>query len=193
VRAILAACVIASATLTTPMIAQEIPGLSVQPSPSQTITIRMGTSKAIVVEKPYSTIQIVDPTIFDVVPESDRRINLVPKAPGLTMMVIYDKDNARMAATNVMVQRIPETADDKMQETFKGVPGRVKIHNQPGKLAGVAVYSCTPDCDLIKEKQGSFESPEPNPRFETVERQQAYSDPRTGRESRSFERREIRQ
>lgn len=160
-RASFAATLIACSIFPALAMAQDVPGMSLEAPPANTISVVMGTSRAVKTDRPYSSVQIVDPTIFDVVPESDRRLNIVPKAPGLTTMVIFDKDNKRMSAANVIVQRLPTTAALELDETFRGVPGRVKVYNSKDGLGAFTVYSCTPTCDKIKEMPTSFKAPEP--------------------------------
>lgn len=160
-RASFAAALIGLFILPSAAPAQDVNGITLEAMPSRTITVVMGTSRAVKTERPYSSVQIVDPTIFDVVPESDRRLNIVPKSPGLTTLVIFDKENKRMSEANIFVQSVPKTALTETDETFRGVPGRVKIHNDPKGLAGVSFYSCTPNCENIKEVSTSFQAPQP--------------------------------
>jgi Flp pilus assembly secretin CpaC len=185
VRAISIACLIVSAVLTTAAAAQDDQDITVQPSPSRVVPIGIGTSREIVTSRPYSTVQIVDPNIIDVVAESDRRLTILSKAAGITTLIVYDRNNARLGSTNVIVSKIPD------QDTYKGVPGRVKIHNDPKSLASVSVYSCTPDSDIVKEKPSAFQAPDPNPSYDVVEQRRTDRETRSGRSSTTYERREI--
>lgn len=163
------------------------PGLSIQPLDTQIINLGLGTSREIKTGRPYSTIQIVDPEIIDVTAETDRRLNLISKRAGTTTLVVYDQKNIRIGSLSVVVNRIPD------EETYKGVPGRLVVHNDPKGLAGVAVYSCTPNCDLVKEKSTSFEPPAPDPRYEVVESRRTDRDLVRGRSTTRYERREVGQ
>lgn len=151
-----------------------------EPGPSQSITMTMGASQAIRTPRPYASVQIIDPAVVDATAISDHRITLVPKAPGISTVSIYDRDSKKIGEIGVTVVRQPEA-----REAFVG---SVAIHNHPGKLQGVTYYKCQNNgCVFQKEVQSELPTPQP-PAYPTAEVRRTSHDPRTGETTTVIER-----
>jgi Flp pilus assembly secretin CpaC len=131
--------------------AEEPAALVVAPSPSETITLRTGMSRAFTVARPFRTIHITNPDIVDAVAQTDQAAILVPKAAGMTNIDILDEKSVRIASVNILV------TDD--------TPGRVVVHNK-ALLSSATFYRCgVTGCEYVNEI--TVQEPAPLPKGHT--------------------------
>lgn len=77
--------------------------ISVTWAADQTITLRLGAGSALVLEKPFKTVLIGDPTVVEVHPYSDRGVILEPLNPGATNLVFIDERSIAITNTRILV------------------------------------------------------------------------------------------
>ena len=67
----------------------------------QTVTLRLGSGPALLLERPYKTVIIGDPTVVDVFPLGSRSVILLPLNLGASNLIFVDEKG--IAITNVSV------------------------------------------------------------------------------------------
>ncbi|HKH20912.1 MAG TPA: pilus assembly protein N-terminal domain-containing protein [Gammaproteobacteria bacterium] len=128
--------------------APELAPVILRPLPTQTINLGLGVSATIEIARRFSTIQIADPTVLDVVAETDRSATLVPKAAGITSLNILDENGAPISRLLVEVNEIG--------------PSRIIIHNK-ALLTSHTAYRCSDSrCEYVNEVTAT--EPYPLPR-----------------------------
>jgi Flp pilus assembly secretin CpaC len=65
----------------------------------QTITLTLGTTSSLSLERPFKTVLIGDPNVVDVITRDDRSVMFEPLNPGATNVVFIDERS--IAITNV--------------------------------------------------------------------------------------------
>jgi Flp pilus assembly secretin CpaC len=79
--------------------------LSLSCAANQAITLGLGASSGLRLERPFRTILIGDPDIVDVVKRSDRSVILQPLNPGATNVIFLDERSIVIANVHVLVCR----------------------------------------------------------------------------------------
>jgi Flp pilus assembly secretin CpaC len=69
----------------------------------QPMTLRLGTSSALALERPFKTILIGDPSIVDVRSQNDRAVILEPLGLGATNLIFVDEQSIAIANVGVLV------------------------------------------------------------------------------------------
>lgn len=150
----LSAVVIASASsfcVTLSSIAQEVQLL---PQPTQRIQLSPGLSQQVLLKHPYSRVEISNPPIVDVQPNTDREATVVAVAAGSTIVKFRDDKGALVGQFIASVWPPPSR---KPLSTFEDVPGRVKVYRSTDRTG---FYRCDDNgCELVAEQQITEPSP----------------------------------
>jgi Flp pilus assembly secretin CpaC len=150
----LSAVVIASAgffCMTLSSIAQEVELL---PQPTQRIQLSPGLSQQILLKHPYSRVEISNPPIVDVQPNTDREATVVAVSAGATIVKFRDEKGALVGQFIASVWPPPSR---KPLSTFEDVPGRVKVYRTPDRTGFYRCYNNA--CELVAEQQITEPSP----------------------------------
>ena len=138
-----------------PGISQDTSDFKMVPQPTQQIQIRPGYSQELILKRPYSRVEIVNPSVVDVQPHTDRDVTLVAGQAGSTI-VKFRSEKGELIAQLVAVVWPPMSR--KLLSTFEDVPGRVKIYPSADRTT---FYRCSESgCELVAEQQITEASPE---------------------------------
>ena len=77
--------------------------ISVACAADQTMTLRLGASTALALERPFKTVLIGDPKIVDVHTLNDRRVTLEPLNVGATNLIFVDDRSIAIANLRIVV------------------------------------------------------------------------------------------
>jgi Flp pilus assembly secretin CpaC len=139
--------------VTLPSFAQEA-DVQVLPPPTQRIQIRPGFSAEILLKHAYSRVEIANPSVVDVQPQTDRDVTLVAAQAGSTIIKFRDEKGAVVGQLVAVVW--PPTSK-KSLATFEDIPGRVKVYRGADRTG---FYRCFEGgCELVAEQQISERSP----------------------------------
>ncbi len=92
----------------------------------QTITLTLGTGSALLLERPFKTVLIGNPSIVDVVTHGNRSVTFEPLKLGATNVVFIDERSiaiinigilvCQAGATRIVYQNNPDCAADKKEK-----------------------------------------------------------------------------
>ena len=94
----------------------------------QTITLTLGTTSSLLLERPFKTVLIGDPNVVDVVTRDDRSVVFEPLNPGATNVVFIDERS--IAITNIGILVCEAGADPNC------VPEQTRLRREQGQAAG---------------------------------------------------------
>jgi Flp pilus assembly secretin CpaC len=154
----LSVAVIASAGLfciTLPSIAQDNTTVELLPQPTQRIQLRPGLSQQVLLKRAYSRVEISNPPVVDVQPNTDREATIVAVLAGSTVVKFRDEKGALVGQFIASVWPPPSRT---ALSTFEDVPGRVKVYRTSDRTG---FYRCSDSgCELVAEQQLNVPPPQ---------------------------------
>jgi Flp pilus assembly secretin CpaC len=75
----------------------------------QTITLTVGTTSALSLERPFKTVLIGDPNVVDVVKRDDRSVMFEPLNPGATNVIFIDERSVVITNVGLLICEVGAT------------------------------------------------------------------------------------
>jgi pilus assembly protein CpaC len=98
---------------------------------SPVITITKNKSKELKTNVPFSDVTVGNPEIADVIPISDRQLNVVGKQAGQTNILLYNENKGLIGAIDVIVK--PNAVKPDLNTSALGAP-RLQVSEVDGKV-----------------------------------------------------------